>query len=212
MIAPRSLVRRMLFVLLAAVAIPAHAQPNPEVRFGEPIASGGLLAVLAENPSDQLLTFAVAITYRTDGDETRTVMGDMRDLLPGQRRAVTILSDQYVAGGGFHAARATVDHVIYAGPVHPLAARAARIELGEPVSTWAGALPRWELNVTNTDDAEHALTLQYALLDHGQLTGVALGTIESIAPGETQRTLLLIVGPGVPEHSETILTVDAMLR
>jgi hypothetical protein len=202
----------MLLVLLAAVATPAHAQPDQGVRFGVPIVSGGLLAVLAENPSDQLLTFTVALTYETDAGETRTVMGDMRDLLPGQRRAAKILSDQYVAGEGFHAARAAVDRVIYAGPVHPLTARAARIELGEPISTWAGALPRWELTVTNTDEAEHALALQYALLDHGQLAGVALGTIENIAPGEAQRTLLLILGPGVPEHDETILTVDTMLR
>ena len=78
MIAPRSLVRLMLLVLLAAVATSAHAQPDPGVRFGVPIASGGLLAVLAENPSDQLLTFTVMLTYETDAGETRTVAVKLR--------------------------------------------------------------------------------------------------------------------------------------
>lgn len=142
------------------------------VTFGEPVdlsASGiGMIAVPVTNDGETVKTFTAKATYKTGDEIAGTAIGTVNDLLPGQTRAVTMISQETIPTT-FDSVRVDVDTMISDRESTPGSEAAQQITFGSPKMTTTGGIGMADVEVTNNDDATHTFTVQAAIMQDGKL-------------------------------------------
>lgn len=199
----------------ASEASPAgNAQDvNKGITFGEPVtfSAGGLntVGVLATNTTDQVKSFTVKATYKTGEQIAATASGAVNDLLPGQSRAVTLLSQEAIPANA-DSVRIDVDTMIREAASTPGAETAKKLQFGPPNVKAASGLSTVDVEVTNNDAAAHSLTVQAAFTQGGKLVGVASGAVNDLAPGQTKTATLIVQGQ--TEGAEVQIAADTIVQ
>jgi len=172
--------------------------------FGEPVRfdSSGFttIGVQVTNSTDLVKSFTVKATYKNDDQILATASGAVNNLLPGQTRAASMLTTDTVPDT-FDSVRVDVDTMIQEEATTPDAEAAKKIAFGPPAIT-GGDFPMVNVEVTNTDNAAHTITVQAMFTQGGQLVGIASGAVNDIAPGQIKTATLM--GQGSFEGDVTV--------
>jgi hypothetical protein len=193
-------------------APPPTAAPKPAgdrgIVFGEVVQLGAnTVGVPTTNASELVKSFTVTATFKNGDTIAGTASGAVNDLPPGQRRAVTLLSQALPAT--FDSARVEVTTMVQEARSTPGATAAAKLTFGKPTIKALGNTSSIDVEVTNTDTAQHSAVLGAGFYEGDQLVGVGSGALNDIAGGQTKTATLLVQGKasGDPE-----LTVNTVVR
>jgi hypothetical protein len=206
----------------AALATLAPTRPPPTatadrgrgIELGKPVAlvseGARVVGVLATNTTEVVKTFTVRATYTQDGRPVATAAGAVNDLLPGQTRAALLASTDQIPTGA-QSVRLDVGSVVDKAATTPGARAAGLIRFGAARALPSPTLPTVELDVTNGDQAAHTLTVQAALLRGDELVGVAVGSVNDLAPGATKTASLTVQGT-TEGHDRVLPAVQTIVR
>lgn len=191
---------------------PAPVDPNRGIKFGTPITFGSMgiqtAAVLVTNTTNQVKSFLVKATYKNGETIVATAIGAVNDLLPGQTRSASILSQDTIPDK-FDSVRLDVDTMVNESDTTPGSIAASKLSFGKPAISGSGSFVTINVEVTNNDTAPHSLMVQAIALIDGNLVGVAIGAVNDIAPGQTKTASLLsqgkIEGTQIQVAAETVV-------
>lgn len=171
--------------------------PNRGIQFGQPIIfdNGGFqtASLLVTNTTDQVKSFTVKATYKSGDNILATASGAVNDILPGQTRAASLLS-QDTLPAQFDTVRIDVDTMIVESSTTRGSTAASKLVFGTPAISGTGNFITLNVEVTNNDSDAHSFTVQTLALLDGKLVGVATGAVNDLAPGQTKTATLLAQG------------------
>lgn len=198
----------------AAAPTKPAADPNRGVTFGKPVVfgAGGLntVAIWTTNTTQQVKSFTVKATYKNGDTILTTASGAVNDLRPGQSRAVTLIARDKVPDK-YETVRVDVDTMIREAASTPGADAAAKLSFGPPNIKTQGSLSTVDVEVKNGDSAPHSFTVQAAYLKAGELSGVATGAVNDLAPGQTKTATLLVQGTAAGAD-KTELAIETVIK
>jgi hypothetical protein len=190
------------------------AGPNRGIVFGKPVVLGtgsaNTVAVPATNTSQQVKTFTAQATYKNGDQILATAIGTVNDLLPGQMRVVTLLSQQPIPAQA-ESVRIDVDTMVRESATSPGAEAAAKITFGLPVIETTGGLTTIAVEATNDDTAEHTFIVQAAFMKGDEVIGLAAGAVNELAAGQTKTASLLAQG-ATTGHDDVLIAVDTVVE
>lgn len=184
--------------------------PNQGVIFGSPVVfgSGGVenIGVLATNTTGLVKSFTVKATYKTGAQIVATASGAVNDLLPGQTRAVTLLSQGSIPVS-FDNVRVDVDTLIVDATSTVGSTVVPKIVFGSHQINTNGGFTTIDAEVINNDVAAHSFSVQATFVQNGVLVGTASGAVNDLAPGQTKTATLLMQGTTEGDMSIAIETI-----
>lgn len=191
-----------------APAAPPDA--NRGIQFSGPVTldSSGFVSVvtLATNTTNMVKTFTVKATYKNGDQILATAVGTVNDMQPGQTRAVSLVSLDEIPAT-YETVRIDVDTMILETKTTDGADAARQIVFGPPAIDANGFI---NVEATNNDDSLHTFTVQGILMQGGQLVGIAVGTVNDLAPGQTKTVTM--IAQGAAQGAETRVMVDTMIQ
>ncbi len=186
---------------------------NKGITFGEPVSfavSGlNIIGVPVTNTTDQVKSFTVKATYKVGEQIAATASGAVNDLLPGQTRAVSLLSQDAIPAT-FDSVRVDVDTMIVESTTTPGSEVAAKLAFGQPAVKTNAGLSTVDVEVTNNDTVNHSFTVQAMFLQGDKLVGIATGAVNDLAPGQTKTATLLT--QGTTEGADVKVAVDTLVQ
>ena len=190
------------------------AQPAAEtVKFGKPLTinMGGLSQVFVPvtNTGATVKSFTVKATYKNGDQIAATASGAVNDLLPGQTRAVALVStDPLRQKTG--TVRIDVDTMISDEATTASAEVAKKMKFGPPKASSTAGLSQVEVEVTNGDDKQHSMGVQAIFMKGDTLVGVATGAVNDVGPGQTKTASLIM--EGTAQGAEPKVQVDTIVQ
>lgn len=188
--------------------------PNGSIVFGKPLvqttSAGSFVEVLATNSSGLVKSFTVKATYLNGDKIVATADGAVNDILPGQKRAVNLLSTDKIPAK-YSSVRVDVDTLTNASKSTDASDVVGKIKFGPPTVKSVGGLGTVNVEVTNGDSTKHSFTVEAVFLQGGTLVGDAEGAVNDLAPGQTKTASLLATG-SVPKHDQTLVEIDTLVK
>jgi hypothetical protein len=170
-----------------------------DIEFGDPVTfETGLTSVLATNTTEKVMSFVAKATYMVEDTTVATAVGVVKELLPGQTRAVPLVPVNPIPDT-FDSVRVSVDTMISESEMADGATVAPQIAFGEPVIGDDFGLEPVRVAVTNNGRSIRNLTIQAIALVDEELVGVASGAVNQLFPGHTITVTLTSQG-AVREH------------
>jgi hypothetical protein len=151
------------------------------------------VGVLATNTSDMAKSFTVKATYKAGSDIVATAVGAVNGILPGQRRAVTLISDTSPIPQ-HDAVSVQVDTMVGEGADIPGVAAEEKLKFGKPAVKSQSGLTSVNVEVTNAGSDEVSLTVGAAFLKGDKLIGIGTGAVNNLGAGQTKTATLLVQG------------------
>ncbi len=207
----------------AAPSTPAAAGPapapapdagvNPGVTFGKPVVfatSGvGAAAVLATNPTGQVVSFAVKATFVSGGNTVATASGSVNDLKPNERRAAVLSIYTGSIPATYDSVNVTMDKLLANAPATPAATAASKLSIKQVVSG-SGSGVTVIAEVKNDDTVAHSVTVQAAFLKGGELLAVGSGGPDDVIPaGQSKRATFDVVG-NATGYDTVLMSIDGV--
>lgn len=186
---------------------------NKGIVFGEPVtfSSGGFSTVglLVTNTTDQVKSFTVKATYKLGDDILATAVGAVNDLLPGQMRAASLISQDAIPSQ-FDSVRVDVDTMIVEDSTTPGASAASKIAFGKPALSGDANFVTVNVEVTNNDSNAHSFTVQSIFLQGEKLIGIGTGAVNDLAAGQTKTASLIV--QGMAQNADIELAVETVIQ
>lgn len=187
--------------------------PNRGIQFSQPVIFGNSMIqaaeVLATNTTNEVKSFTVKATYKNGDTILTTAIGTVNDLLPGQTRTVSLLSQNPLPTEA-ETVRVDVDTMLIESDTTSGATAASRLVFGKPTISGSGSLAMIDVEVTNNDTNPHSFLVQAFALVGGKLVGVASGAVNDLAPGQVKTASLL--SQGKFEGAEINIAAEAVLE
>jgi hypothetical protein len=169
----------------------------------------GTIYVPVTNAGGTVKSFTIKATYKNNGQEAATAPGPVADLLPGQTRAIALVSADTLPEQG-DTIKIEVDRMIADQASTPGAEIAKKISFGPPKLSSPEGFPQVDVAVTNGDNKPHSLVVQAMFMQGGILIGVATGDVDDLQPGQTQTAALSV--QGATQGGEIKLAVDTLVQ
>jgi hypothetical protein len=197
----------------ATPARPAVTASTNTITLGKPLtvnsAGMGTIYVPVTNAGGTVKSFTIKATYKNNGQEAATAPGPVADLLPGQTRAIALVSADTLPEQG-DTIKIEVDRMIADQASTPGAEIAKKISFGPPKLSSPEGFPQVDVAVTNGDNKPHSLVVQAMFMQGGILIGVATGDVDDLQPGQTQTAALSV--QGATQGGEIKLAVDTLVQ
>jgi hypothetical protein len=184
------------------------SQAAGDITLGKPLvlrevnAAAPTVFVPVTNHGPDARGFTVTATWKTGERAAATAMGTVRDLLPGQMKAVALTTTQAIPDTAMF--EVAVDGSSGDTGSTSRAEAAKKITFGEPDVTPPGVA----VAVTNGDDKLHSFTVQALFTTGGQLIGVGTGRVDDLGAGATTMAQLRV--QGATEGTEVAVVVDTI--
>lgn len=187
---------------------------NKGMVFGDlAVIGSGLLSQIGVpviNTTNQVKTFTVMATFKRGDQIVGTAVGSVNDLSPRERR-VAVLASLSGPPKGYDSVRVNVDTLVQEARSTRAAEVASKITFGKLAAQSAfGGFTTLVVETTNGDTRAHTFTVQASFYKGGNLIGLAVGSVNDLAPGQTKTATLTLVG-SYAGANEAYLGIDTLV-
>lgn len=199
-----------------AQAVSDGTLPGPAaagVSVGSPLvvkqqATTSAVFVPVMNPGPNVKSLTVKATWKSGDQVMATASGSANDVPPGGTKVVGLAPNGPLPGGAGDP-EIEVAAIVEDAPTTSHYEVAKQITFGPSKVTIAGTIKQVDVEVTNTGESPHTLTIQAVFMQGNDLAGIGTGAVNDIAPGQTKAVTLVVQGEATGDPQ---LLVDTVMK